>query len=87
MEKRPTLRDIAKDAGCTNATVSLALRESPRISPETRARVREVAAKLGYRPDPMLSALAAHRWKRHPKVEGATLAVIGGNLEGLDGME
>ena len=87
MEKRPTLKDIAKDAGCTNATVSLALRESPRISLETRARVQQVAAKLGYRPDPMLSALAAHRWKRRPKIEGSTLAVIGDNLEGLDGME
>lgn len=87
MEKRPTLKDIAKDAGCTNATVSLALRESPRISLETRARVQQVAAKLGYRPDPMLSALAAHRWKRHPKVEGSTLAVVGDNLEGVDGME
>ena len=35
--------------GCTNATVSLALRESPRISPETRARVRD-SMRPGQRP-------------------------------------
>ena len=87
MNKRPTLKDIAQDAGCTNATVSLALRGSPRISPETRARVREIALRLDYRPDPMLSALAAHRWKRLPKSGGSTLAVIGDVLEGLEGME
>jgi LacI family transcriptional regulator len=87
MDKRPTLKDIAQDAGCTNATVSLALRGSPRISPETRARVQQAAATLGYRPDPMLSALAAHRWKRLPKSGGSTLAVIGDVLEGLEGME
>lgn len=87
MEKRITLRDIAAAVGCTNATVSLALRESSRISEETRTRVKQAAARLGYRPDPMLSALSAHRWKRRPKIEGSTLAVIGDNVEGLGGME
>ena len=87
MEKRPTLRDIAALAGCTNATVSLALRDSPRISAETCERVKQAAAKLGYRPDPMLSALAAHRWKRRSKIQGYALAVVGDNIEGLAGME
>ncbi len=87
MEKRTTLRDIAAAVGCTNATVSLALRDNPRISLETRTRVQQAATDLGYRPDPMLSALSAHRWKRRPKIEVSTLAVIGDNLEGLAGMQ
>lgn len=87
MEKRVTLRDIAKVAGCTGATVSLALRGSSRISSETCARVKQAAETLGYRPDPMLSALAAHRWNPRPRTGGSTLAVVGDNLEGLPGME
>lgn len=87
MEKRTTLRDIAAAVGCTNATVSLALRDSSRISEATSIRVKQAAAELGYRPDPMLSALSAHRWKRRPKIEGSILAVVGDNLEGLAGME
>lgn len=87
METRPTLRDIASRIGCTNATVSLALRGSPRISAATRQRVEQAAADLGYRPDPVLSALAAHRWHRRPAPQGTVLAAIGDRLEGFDGME
>lgn len=38
-------------------TVSLALRDSPSISAQTRQRVRTVADKLGYRPDPEIARL------------------------------
>lgn len=38
-------------------TVSLALRNSPKISDATRARVQQMAEKLGYRPDPEISRL------------------------------
>ncbi len=37
--------------------VSLALRNSPKISPPTAARIRQFADELGYRPNPMVSAL------------------------------
>jgi LacI family transcriptional regulator len=48
-------------AGVHNATVSLALRNSPSISLETRQRIQAVAESLGYRPDPALRALVAYR--------------------------
>ena len=50
------------------ATVSLALRDHPKISSATRERVKAIAAKLGYRPDPALARIAAHRWRtrEHP---------------------
>lgn len=76
MPSRVTIRDIAAEAGVHFTTVGLALRESPRISPETRKKIHDVAARLGYRPDPMLSALNAYRQtKRRPHFQ-ATIAWI-----------
>ena len=42
------MKDLANRLGISAATVSLALRDSPRISAETRARVRAAAAEMGY---------------------------------------
>ena len=49
---RVTHQDIAKEAGVSQTTVSLALSNntSISISPETRARVIKVAERMGYRP-------------------------------------
>jgi DNA-binding LacI/PurR family transcriptional regulator len=55
------MRDIAKKIGVSHVTVSLALRDHPRISASMRRQIREEAEKLGYRPDPMLTALAHYR--------------------------
>lgn len=66
--RRLSLRDIAKEIGVTHVTVSLALRDHPRISAEMRKKVQETAERLGYRPDPMLAALANYRRSKseHP---------------------
>jgi LacI family transcriptional regulator len=58
---RATLRDIAQRAGCHYSTVSLALRDHPRIPEITRLRIQEIAHGLGYQPDAMLAALCAYR--------------------------
>lgn len=51
MRRRPTMHDIAAEAGVSQGTVSLVLNDhtAGRVSDETAARVREVAAKLGFR--------------------------------------
>ena len=76
MESRPTLQDIAKLAGVGKATVSLALRNDPKISPATRERVRVAAEQLNYRPDPALARIAAHRWRTREHPSDITVAFV-----------
>ena len=45
---RTTLKDIAKHAGVSPATVSLVVRDSPLVAAETRQRVRSSLDALGY---------------------------------------
>ena len=51
--KRPTIKDIAREANVSAATVSLVLRdrETPRVSPATRNQVLEIAKRLKYKPN------------------------------------
>lgn len=71
MVKRVTMKDIAARAGVSQAAVSHALRGTGRLADETRATIRRLAEEMGFREDPMMSALAAYRNHR----EGARKAV------------
>lgn len=62
-----TMADLGRLLGLDKSSVSLALRDSPRIAPETRAKVRAAAARCGYRLN-----LAARQLQR-----GAQLRQIG----------
>lgn len=55
-----TLRTVAEHLGISTSTVSLALRDHPSISKETRVKVAEGAKAMGYRPDPEISKLMSH---------------------------
>lgn len=56
-----TIRDIAREAGVSTATVSRALRGLPNVDPVTREKVRQVAEKLDYVVSPAASRLASGR--------------------------
>ncbi|HET7902059.1 MAG TPA: LacI family DNA-binding transcriptional regulator [Candidatus Nanopelagicales bacterium] len=56
-----TIRDIAREAGVSTATVSRALRGLPNVDPATRERVRQVAERLDYVVSPAASRLASGR--------------------------
>ncbi|WP_238991361.1 LacI family DNA-binding transcriptional regulator [Rariglobus hedericola] len=60
------MRQIATAAGVSVATVSMALRNSEKITPETREKVRAAAAQLNYRPDPLIAALSGRRREQSP---------------------
>jgi DNA-binding LacI/PurR family transcriptional regulator len=75
-QPRITLRDIARQLGVSHTTVSRALRDDPQISQTMREQVRNAVQKTGYRPDPMLSALAHYRRGRTQTPIGAELALI-----------
>jgi len=53
------LRDIADKTGFSTNTVSLALRESPRIPIETRTVIRSAALELGYLPNHVAKSLVS----------------------------
>lgn len=72
-ERRPRLSDIAKRAGVSSMTVSLALRGGPGVSQRRAAEIRDLAREMGYQANAMASALASLRWARHVYAEGATL--------------
>ena len=73
--RRLGMRAVAQAAGVSLMTVSLALRNSPRVLLETRMRVQQVAAELGYRPDPEISRLM-QRLRPTRAGSGAVLAMI-----------
>ncbi|MGI8908354.1 MAG: LacI family DNA-binding transcriptional regulator [Candidatus Sumerlaeaceae bacterium] len=56
---RYTIRDIARMAGVSRSTVSLAINDSPRINKETRKQVMQVIAETGYRPNHAARNLAS----------------------------
>lgn len=76
MPPRVTIRDIAAKAGVHFSSVSLALRNSPKVSPALCKKVQAIARKLGYVPDPVLHALNVYRQSRRPARFQSTIAWI-----------
>jgi LacI family transcriptional regulator len=74
--QRISMRDIGKTLGVSHVTVSLALRNHPRISKEVREKVQRTAKELGYQPDPMLAALAQYRKGKSTTPISAAIAWI-----------
>ena len=58
---RVTLSDVARKLNISHTTVSRALRDDHQISKSLCQLVQRTAAEMGYRPDPMLTALAHYR--------------------------
>lgn len=56
-EKQVKLRDVARTAGVSTATVSRVMNGSPRVDPETRKRVMTVITRENYTINANASAL------------------------------
>lgn len=63
MEKsrKITLSEVAAQARVSPITVSRALRDPAKVSPEARARIDQAIRELGYVPNPAARALASGR--------------------------
>jgi DNA-binding LacI/PurR family transcriptional regulator len=49
--KRPTIADIARQAGVSKVAVSYALNDRPGVSPAKRAAIKAIAEEIGWRPN------------------------------------
>lgn len=72
MNTAPRMQDVADAAGYSRATVSFALRDNPSIPAKTRAHIREVARRLGYRPNPLVAALMSQQRRRRTSTRDTT---------------
>ncbi|MCM1977132.1 LacI family DNA-binding transcriptional regulator [Streptomyces sp. G1] len=61
MARRPTIKDIARQAGVSESAVSFALNDRPGVSQDTRARIRRVAEELGWQPNSAARALSGEQ--------------------------
>lgn len=71
-----TLADVARAAGLSTGGASYALRGHPSIPAATAARVREIAARMGYRPDLRVSSLMATIRRSRPLAQRESLAFV-----------
>jgi LacI family transcriptional regulator len=70
------MKDIAKEAGVSQSTVSRALRNDPRITEAVRKRVASAAKKLNYTINPYISALTTQVRSYRCAPTGATIALL-----------
>jgi DNA-binding LacI/PurR family transcriptional regulator len=59
--KRPTITDIAREAGVSKGAVSYALNGRPGVSEATRHRITRIARELGWSPSSTARALSGGR--------------------------
>jgi LacI family transcriptional regulator len=73
---RVNQRAIATRLGISAGTVSMALRNYPRIHPATRERVKRVAEEMGYQPEPILQGLVNYSRAKRQSAKFTRLAWV-----------
>lgn len=61
INKRPTIKQVAKVAGVSTQTVSRVINERPDVAPETRERILLTINELGYQPSALARSLIQQR--------------------------
>jgi hypothetical protein len=59
--RRPTIKDVARAAGVSHATVTRTLNAVDAVSPATRARVLEAIVRTGWTRDEAAAALGGRK--------------------------
>ena len=83
-----TIRDVAREAGVSIATVSYVINNSRPVSPETRRKVLEAIERLGYRPSNIARGLRARKaralgYSWRPMPNGQINVILDAFLESL----
>src|SRR5688572_12747093 len=60
-DRRPTIRDVAREAGVSYGTVSRVINSHPEVAPDTRVRVQRVMEKMGYQQNLGARMLMTHQ--------------------------
>ena len=60
-KKKPTIYEVAKEAGVSRQTVSRVLNNRPDVSVETRKRVKDIIEKLEYQPSAVARSLSLRK--------------------------
>lgn len=76
--RRLTIKDVAHAAGVSLTTVSHALNDRGYVDPDTRARVKRIAAELGYRPNLRAQRLRTGKTNSIAVFFSMPLAIAGG---------
>jgi len=61
VNRRPTIKQVAKVAGVSTQTVSRVINERPDVAPETRERILTTITELGYQPSALARSLIQQR--------------------------
>jgi DNA-binding LacI/PurR family transcriptional regulator len=61
INRRPTIKQVAKAAGVSTQTVSRVINDRPDVAPETRERIRLAIDELGYQPSALARSLIQQR--------------------------
>jgi LacI family transcriptional regulator len=76
-----TTRDIARAAGVNQSTVSRSLRDDPIVALSTRRRVQKLASTMGYKPNPLVSALMSAQRSAKAVSQRQVLAYLTSDLK------
>ena len=75
------MNDVAREAGVSKNTVSLALRNDPQIPEATRTRIVKIASRMGYRRNPVVGELMARLHAGGTQRFRSTLALVNANQD------
>jgi DNA-binding LacI/PurR family transcriptional regulator len=81
---RISMRDLAKEVGVSVSAVSLALRNSPKVSKEKRDEIHQVADRIGYVKDGRVTELMEHLRSYRKSEQMSTIAVLILDVRKLD---
>lgn len=76
-----SMSDVAREAGVSKNTVSLALRNDPQIPEKTRVRISKLATEMGYRRNPVVGELMARLHAGGTQRFRSTVALINANQD------